>query len=210
MKTSFFQPLLVMAGILLSAGTANALDLPFSGNFTSDTDYKLLSFNVGPGGSTVTLETVSYAGGGFDPNITLWNNNGYILGQNDDKDNANGVFDSFLNLFLGEGKYWVAITESGNFVNGTANGYYDPNASNNGFTGCQTCFGPGSGGIYDPYEWVLNIGNVISAQTETTFTPGSPPPPLPPLPGQVPAPGTLYLFGIGLLGWLGTKRRSPC
>ncbi len=120
--------------------TVTVLNASFLGNgsFTKDDDVQLFSF-VSDGATPVTLKTVSYAAGGFDPVLTLFDAWGRMVDPdkagkgylNDDADNggacqpaatdpATGLcLDSLYTGILPAGKYWLALAESDNFANST-------------------------------------------------------------------------------------------
>ena len=64
--------------MLLATAPASAASFSFSGAFSGDADVQLFSFTVGSG-TTVSLSTTSYALGGFDPLLTVFDSSGIAL-----------------------------------------------------------------------------------------------------------------------------------
>src|SRR5215813_13417684 len=131
--------LIVMFFMVAGISVAHADNFSFTGNFTQDDNVQLFNFTVGAL-STVTLRTVSYAGGtnsagtvisrgGFDPILALFNaTTGALFGQNDDgtgvpTDITGVAFDTLLTTSLAAGNYTVAVMQFDNFAVG-------PNLSN--------------------------------------------------------------------------------
>jgi hypothetical protein len=112
----------VAAGLWL-ATHAQAAVLSFNGSFTKDDDQQFLSFTQGAL-SPVTLQTSSYAAGGFDPIVAVFDAKGLLIAQNDDgvgvtPDPSTGAaLDSLLTVSLGAGQYIISLTEFLNFAFG--------------------------------------------------------------------------------------------
>ncbi len=82
--------------ISLTAGSANAADFSFTGNFKDDNEVQEFNFTVAEAAADVTLRTWSYAGGtnaqgtviergGFDPIVSLFDGStGAQISDNDD------------------------------------------------------------------------------------------------------------------------------
>jgi hypothetical protein len=123
-------------GLLLPLPPAIAADFSFRGNFTRDDNVQLFNFTVGSS-STVTLRTLSYAGGtqadgtvvtngGFDPILALFDSSGNFIDNNDDGDSSEvpadpiteRFFDTYLQVVLGAGNYTVAVSQYDNFFSG--------------------------------------------------------------------------------------------
>ena len=198
---------LVLLPICVAAGAAN---FSFTGNFDRDDDVQLFRFAVdGPGLNLVTLLTLSYAGGvnsagvvvpagGFDPVIALFDGAGTLIAENDDGANAvdpaTGLsLDAFLEIGIPAGGYFVALTQSPNFALG-------PSLAD-GFE--LAGIGDFAGGFVDAFGnprdggWALDILDVASAAA---------------VGAAVPVPGTLWLFGVSLLGlalWRRELSRGP-
>ena len=123
----------VIAGLLPSPARASSIDpitfsflsgagtfefgcvLADSTCFDQDNDVVLVTFDVlAP--STFTAQTTSFALGGFDPVLTLFEPNGESLPPNDDRDPDTGDFDALIGpLTLLPGMYTLALTQSPNF-----------------------------------------------------------------------------------------------
>ena len=208
----------VLVSFLASMGVAQAASFSFTGTFTQDDDVQLFSFVIGIP-TTVTLLTYSYAGGtnaagivipagGFDPILSLFDSLGTFIDEDNDDDDfvSPDVIDPTTGRAyrfvppdtLAAGTYTVSLTQFDNFATGPtlADGFFRQGEGN--FTGID--FGPGSGSFFDDTEsqrtnsWALDILNVQQAQL---------------VPGQVvPEPGSLLLFGSGLVGLAFWKRKK--
>jgi uncharacterized protein (TIGR03437 family) len=116
---------------MMAAGSTS-----YTGNFTADDDKRLVYFNLATPG-TITLKTLSYAGGvnaagttipegGFDPTISVFDGAGNLITVN--RDGGCGVvsadkatsfcWDAYLSLQLPAGNYIAVVTESDNVPNG--------------------------------------------------------------------------------------------
>jgi hypothetical protein len=167
--------------------------------FTGDDGKQLFSFTA-DGTSEVTLKTSSYAAGGFDPLLTLFDAfgkfvaavqpNGYL---NDDADNggpcslaqpdpATGLcLDAQYKGVLPAGKYWVVLTQSSNVVAKDRieafgwDGY--PNQSGELFKCSNNQFCDSAGNNRSSF-WNLEILGASGSQSEDTFVPASNTPPV--------------------------------
>jgi len=98
-----------------------------SGTFDKDDDLVFVYFES-DGSTPVTISTTSYAAGGFDPLLTLFNAFGQYVNApgggagllNDDADTASGNLDSLYSGTLAKGKYWVVLSESNNLYSNPA------------------------------------------------------------------------------------------
>ena len=134
----------------------------------------------------IVIQTSGYAGGGFDPYLSLFDGSGlqFLLDSNDDggcgnvgaDPNTHACLDSFLSILLAPGTYLVALTESGNAPLGPAlsDGFLMDGAGD--FTG-----GPflDAQGNQRNGQWALQIDGADAAST--------------------PEPGTAALMFAGLV-----------
>ena len=176
----------------LGAGTVS-----FTGSLAQDDGVALMGFSVAPGASHVMIHTLSYAGGGFDPYLAVFNAAGLLLAQNDNgqlavpADAVSGFrFDAFLDLSsLTGGNYLLALTEADNFANGPAFQDGFSRAGEGNFTGADMGVAGGSfldiGGNQRTPAWAVDLAGV-----------------------EAPEPATVALAGAGLLAMLlGARRR---
>ncbi len=174
--------------LLLSSVTANAALFSFSGNLENRDDVQLFNFTT-DSFSNVTLQTFSYAEGGFDPALALYNNSGDLIALNDDAfddgflvpaDPVSGFqYDSLLMANLDAGEYTVALMPFPIFPENTlADGFQVFDAQDlNG----RSDF------------WALDIDGV-SVATEASVV------------SAVPIPAAVWLFGTGLIGLFGMMK----
>jgi hypothetical protein len=109
------------------------------GNLNSDDDVLKLPFHVYTP-QWVEMRTTSYAQGGFDPILALFDGAGNLLLQNDNgvgpppfscdvstDPNTGFAFDACLSLHLDPGDYTVALAQYDNFANGPtlADGFFE-------------------------------------------------------------------------------------
>jgi hypothetical protein len=193
MKNAWKSIFGVAAG--LSFGTyAQAAVFSFNGSFTVDDNEQFLSFTQGAL-SPVTLQTSSYAGGGFDPIVAVFDATGVLIAQNDDgigvpPDPITGAaLDSLLTVSLGAGQYVVSLTEFDNLPFGPtlADGFVESGQGN--FTALFGCGAPNFcdvTGAARTSEWALTIsGEAVTAAA------------------TIPEPSTMALLIIEL-AWFGT------
>lgn len=169
----------------VAALPAAAADFSFSGSLTDPNQALLFDFTVGAN-STVTLRTYSYAGGtnaagqtfaagGFDPILALFDASGLLIDDNDDgtcaqvpADPSTGnCYDTFLQLDLAPGQYTVAVTQYPNFAVGPnlSDGFENDATGFGGRTpdfafdviGVDLATGPG-GAVPEPASWAMMIG----------------------------------------------------
>jgi hypothetical protein len=204
-----------LIGTLLS-GSVSAASFSFTGNLITDDDVQLFNFTVGST-STVTLLTLSYAGGtnfqgdtiaegGFDPIMALFTGAGTFIQGNDDGDcyitppevATSGVtgecLDTYLQTTLAPGDYTVAVSQYDNYnVGDLSDGFINEGLPN--FTAPAGC---SNGQFCDIAAtnrtgfWAFDILNVDSASVVS----------------EVPAPAAVWLFGSGILGLIGVARRN--
>jgi hypothetical protein len=180
--------------LLLSSVTVNAASLSFAGNLANDDDVQLFNFSISSP-SDVTLRTWSYAGGinangeiissgGFDPILALFDGTGLLIDQNDDgsgvpTDPSTGnPYDTLLTTSLASGDYTVSVMQYDNFANGPTL------ADGFGGTGAVNFDGRTS-------FWAVDIDGVDDASVSS-----------------VPVPAAVWLFGTGLLGLIGMRKKS--
>jgi PEP-CTERM motif len=99
----------IAATALIATGAAAA---SFSGTFAKDNGKAGFYFLI-TAPTTVTITSTGYAGGGFDPVLSLYDSTGFNIDSNDDQ--ATGVSDSQLVSPLAKGKYLVYLTQYDNF-----------------------------------------------------------------------------------------------
>ena len=167
-KTLFsFGAVTLFAPAILSAST-------LSGDFTADDNVELIPISI-LGLSQVTIQTTSFATGGFEPVLTLYDPSGNLLFQD-----ANGgtepsgcgaratdpvsgfCLDAFIQGILNvPGTYTLALTEWDNIPSGPtlADGF--PQTGNGNFTGPEFTGNPGSfllfNGAQRTSDWALQI-----------------------------------------------------
>jgi len=95
---------------------------PFSGNFSVDNDVALVHVLISNPGE-LTAETNSYAAGGLDPYLALFDPSGMRIAENDDRDDS--TFDAFLTAPVLPGLYTLALTQYPNFSHDTLAGGFD-------------------------------------------------------------------------------------
>ncbi|MFO1089819.1 MAG: DVUA0089 family protein [Hyphomicrobiales bacterium] len=207
---------ILLLGMCISGGQANAANFSFTGSFTQDDNVQLFNFSVGAT-SNVVLRSLSYAGGvnsqnvtiargGFDPILALFDATGALINQNDDGapgtvpvDTVTGLaYDTYLALNgLAAGNYTVAVMQYNNFANGPnlSNGFSRDGQGN--FTGAT--YGCSQGSFCDfrgnnrNVNWAFDIEGVESAT-------------LPDIP--VPAALPLFATGLAAVGYAGRRRKA--
>lgn len=219
-RINFAVAMLVILGFA-AAPVARADSFTFTGTFSQDDEIRLFGFTVvGTSASQVTIRTTSYAQGGFDPYLALFQVtppipiNGLLLdapgvgpipsdffdgptlfssliiGENDDISATN--LDAFLQLSLDPGFYVFSVTQSGPFANG--NFPVGPSLDD-GFT--QQGNGNFRGGFIDAFG-NRRSGLFIVTVDGPNVTGAAP----------IPEPATMLLLSTGLAGVAARVRRS--
>lgn len=104
-------------GIVLASAPARAASFSFAGNLNGVNDTPSF-FLVADGSSTVNIQSSSYAAGGFDPILTLFDGNDNFFLEREDIAQPN-LLDFQLIQVLPAGNYRAVISAFANFANGT-------------------------------------------------------------------------------------------
>jgi hypothetical protein len=157
---------------------AQAAVLSFNGSFTADDNVHFQSFTESSL-SSVTLQTSSYAAGGFDPIVAVFDATGALIGQNDDgagvpPDPSTGeALDALLTLSLAPGQYTVSLTQFDNFALGPtlADGFVESGMGN--FTAAPfDCGAPNFcdfTGSARTNQWALTITSQVAVSEPSTM-----------------------------------------
>lgn len=119
------KSLICFALLLLCVSSGRSANLTFSGTLATDDAQQSYFFTLTAPG-TVTIQTNSYAAGGFDPSLAVFDAAGNLIASNQDGGCANVApnpttgfcWDAYLNLTLPAGTYQAVVTESNNVANG--------------------------------------------------------------------------------------------
>jgi len=196
---------------LLAMRVASADTFSFTGMFLADDQIETFSLDVLVT-STVTIQTLSYAGGtnaasqvipsgGFDPILSLFDSGGTLLNvTNDGSPNTDpstgAALDSLLSLSLDPGMYTLALSQSDNQANGPtfADGFSEQGAGSFTSTlGCSNGSFCDITGANRDGKWALDISGVESASDNNGST--------------VPEPKTILILLLGAAGMLCLRRR---
>ncbi|WP_291990687.1 DVUA0089 family protein [Luteitalea sp.] len=208
----------ILVASALAATPAAAADLSFRGTFEFDDDIQFIDFNVGAL-STVTIRTLSYAGGinaageviprgGFDPGLALAHPSGDIISAGDD---SLGVpedpfthqkFDVLMELELGAGAYRLAVTQYDNSALGPTFDDIFTRAGQGNFTPTMTfCEADRFCDVSGVLPWNARTGNwavdVMNVQSATLVQ----------SPAPEPESWALLAAGLGLIGLRARTRR---
>ncbi len=183
--------------------------LSFAGNFSSDDQILTIPFVLGAPG-TVTLDTTSFASGGFEPVLSLFEGTGAqtLIGQDTIGGTAPGgcggrgidggsgyCLDALLEQSLNAGTYLLALTESDSIANGPGflDGFSQQGQGN--FTGPEFTGSAGSFLLFDGTQrssaYLVNLtGDNLSSPTPEPFSAG------------------LIAVGFAAVGLIRRKRKS--
>ena len=111
---------------ILASANLSAMPITFSGELDHKNDYDIISFHVDTA-SNVNIWTDSQGAGSFDPILSLFDESGTYLMENDDNgfgpntqvNFGQGIFDSTIASFLDIGNYFLAISIWPNFADST-------------------------------------------------------------------------------------------
>lgn len=183
----------------LSLG-ANAAVFNFTGNIVNHNDVISTTFTIDQDATNVRVWTDSFMNGiNFDPITALWNAaTGNLIDQDDDNPFVNSstqtTFDSgFLLPSLAAGTYVFTVATFANFAAGTnlSDGFiYDKDVPESMSTWCQPANGCGMGTY-----WSVWLDGVTTASN-------------PDDPNSVPEPNSLALLGLGMAGFVLSRRKK--
>jgi len=216
----------------VSGGALADMDYDYVGAFTRDNDVLQIDFTIDTE-RDVTFFTSSWADGGFDPLLSLWNGAGEHQGEWDDAAEWNAV-----NPFAS----WEELSKGVSYEFGASDVYYVHHLSAGSYSVTITQFENSSatfinlddGFFYDTdplvYPQILDdpnrhytYVNGYGQQQDFNGTSASPDPRTGLLvfhvldvttaeivrnPNPVPVPASLLLFGSALAGLIGVKRRK--
>lgn len=178
----------------------------FAGTFSADNDVAFLNFSFLGADAVFRAETSSYATGGFDPFLALFNGvTGQIiqffdpvLGDNrdataEDIDTDAGDWDARLELTLAPGTYTLALLQYPNtYLDGNLSAFTED--ANPAFT-LPFALDPACTGFAD-FTGDCRTG-AYALNVQITPEAGAP----------IPEPGTLTLLGLGASAALAARRR---
>lgn len=110
-----FSRLSCFCGLLALCFALKASATTYQGNFAADNSTFRLQFNL-TGPTTLTANTTSFANGGFDPILTLFNDATGLAIASDGSGPEAGIRDASLSSMLGTGTYDLYLTEFPNAI----------------------------------------------------------------------------------------------
>lgn len=180
MKRKSFLLMISLAISLIIAltGKLEAYSVDFSGAIVYHNDVAKIPFILSNNATNVVIWTDSYAAGNFDPIIAVWDGSSNLIGENDDIDTLNGIWDcrvTFASLVAGSYLLTIASYDNNNLGSTLADGFYRDN---------------------DPpvpieQWWVEQPGNWSAHITAN----------------MVPIPAAVWLFGSGIIGLIFTRKK---
>ncbi|GAA0859769.1 DVUA0089 family protein [Aliiglaciecola litoralis] len=189
-----FKKLLLGTLFLCCFGSANAALISFDGNIAFHNDVVTIEFTLLNDATDVRVWTDSHMGGvNFDPIAALWTAAGDLIDESDDDDTidpgSQTFYDAgFLLPTLAAGDYLFTVATYPNFANGDtlAQGFaLDGETPIAMADWCQPANDCNEGTF-----WSVQLDGVDSAN----------------IPNDIPAPATILLMGLGLVGLL--RRRK--
>jgi uncharacterized protein (TIGR03437 family) len=158
----------------------------FSGTLATDADQQSYFFTLTAPGSVI-LTTNSYATGGFNPSLAVFDASGNLIASNQDGGCANVpanpttgfCWDAYLNLSLPAGTYQAVVTESENVANGpTLSSAFAYTGQGNWTRGPEST---GTGGFWDltgvqlSPSFGISVAGANSAAPQFAISQQSPP-----------------------------------
>jgi hypothetical protein len=155
-----------------------------SGTFNSDDDVAQVAFNIS-GNTLVTIQSTSFALGGFEPVLTLFDPLGNLYLNDSNGGTAPGncgargidpvsgyCLDGFIQAVLGPGAWTLIITEWDNIPSGPTLFDLFPHAGEGNFTGPNFTGQPGSFLLFDgtqrSADWAVTIDGVDAPEPSTS------------------------------------------
>src|SRR5262249_45969347 len=155
------------------------------GTFSQDEDVVLIPF-TNANLSLVTIQTTSFALGGFEPVLTVYDSLGNFLfqdatggvapgscGGRGSCSGCGGCLDALISQTFAAGDYTIALTEWDNIPNGPTLGDGFPQTGNGNFTSTEFGCGPGSFFLFDCSQRSADWALTINGQDVVTPEPGT-------------------------------------